>query len=196
MRNMPEPLWRASLLLALHRNRHVAQARYLQLATVRSDGRPANRTVVFRGFLGATDRLTAVTSMRSAKVRELDAFPWTEACWYFPMTREQFRLGGRAVVVREGSGEEAEQRARRDAWRALAAATRQSFTWPTPGEPRDPGVPFIETPADPEVPLPSFGLIVLDPVEVDHLELDGNPQNRWVYRRGDDGEWTGREINP
>ena len=193
---MAEPLWRASLLLALHRNRHVAQARYLQLATVRSDGRPANRTVVFRGFLGETDRVTAVTSIWSAKVWELDAVPWAEACWYFPMTREQFRLGGPTAVVREGAGDEAVQRARVDTWRALADATRQSFTWPAPGEPRDPGVPFIESPADPEVPLPSFGLIVLDPIEVDHLELDGNPQNRWVYRRDDGGIWTGMEINP
>jgi PPOX class probable FMN-dependent enzyme len=193
---MPEPFWRASLLLALHRNRHVAQARYLQLATVRADGRPANRTVVFRGFLGETDRLTAVTSVWSAKVRELDAAPWAEACWYFPMTREQFRLGGRAVVVREGTGDEAAQRARIDAWRALADATRQSYTWPTPGEPREPGVPFIESLIDSEVPPPSFGLIVLDPVDVDHLELDGTPQNRWIYRRDDLGQWTGREINP
>jgi PPOX class probable FMN-dependent enzyme len=193
---MPEPLWRASLLLALHRNRHVAQARYLQLATVRADGRPANRTVVFRGFLGESDRLTAVTNTSSAKVRELDAVPWAEACWYFPMTREQFRMGGRAVVVREGTGDEAAQRARIDAWRALADATRQSYSWPTPGEPRDPEVPFVEATPDPEIPPPSFGLIVLDPIEVDHLELDGSPQNRWIYRRDDDGRWTGREVNP
>jgi PPOX class probable FMN-dependent enzyme len=193
---MPETLWRASLVLALYRNRHVAQARYLQLATIRADGRPANRTVVFRGFLGETDCISLVTDTRSAKVRELEASPWAEACWYFPMTREQFRLGGRARVLREGVGDEAAQQARRDAWHELADATRQSFTWPTPGEPRDPGVPFVEDVPDPEVPPPSFGLILLDPVEVDHLELDGNPQNRWTYRRGDDGRWTGREINP
>ena len=78
----------------------------------------------------------------------------------------------------------------------LADATRQSFTWPTPGEPRDPEVPFVEEVPDPEVPPPTFGLIVLDPVEVDHLELDGNPQNRWTYRRDVDGRWAGREVNP
>lgn len=193
---MPETLWRASLVLALYRNRHVAQARYLQLATMRADGRPANRTVVFRGFLGEIDSISIVTDTRSAKVRELEAAPWAEACWYFPMTREQFRLGGRARVVREDVGDEAAQQARRDAWRELADATRQSFTWPTPGEPRDPGVPFVEDVPDPEVPPHTFGLVVLDPVEVDHLELDGNPQNRWTYRRGDDGLWTGREVNP
>jgi pyridoxamine 5'-phosphate oxidase len=193
---MPETLWRASLVLALYRNRHVAQARYLQLATIRPDGRPANRTVVFRGFLGETDSISIVTDDRTAKVRELDAVPWAEACWYFPMTREQFRLGCRATVVRGDAGDEAAQRARRDAWRELADATRRSFTWPAPGEPRDRGVPFTEEVPDPETPPSSFALLVLDPIEVDHLELDGSPQNRWAYRRDDDGQWTGREINP
>jgi pyridoxamine 5'-phosphate oxidase len=193
---MPETLWRASLVLALYRNRHVAQARYFHLATVRTDGRPANRTVVFRGFVGDTNQLTAVTDVRSAKVRELDASPWAEACWYFPMTREQFRLGGRAFLVRDGVGDEATQQARRNAWRELTDATRQNFTWPDPGQPRNPGAPFVEATPDPEKPLPSFGLIVLDPIEVDHLELDGSPQNRWIYRRDDSGRWTGIEVNP
>jgi pyridoxamine 5'-phosphate oxidase len=193
---MSETPWRASLVLALYRNRHVAQARFLQLATVRADGRPANRTVVAAGLLGDTDCLTISTDTRSAKVGQLDVAPWAEACWYFPMTREQFRLGGRAIVVREGVGDEAAQQARRDAWRELSDPTRQSFTWPTPGELRDPGAPFVEELPDPEAPLPSFGLIVLDPVEVDHLELDGNPQNRWAYRRDERGQWTVREINP
>jgi pyridoxamine 5'-phosphate oxidase len=196
VRTMPETLWRASLVLALYRNRHVAQARYLQLATVRPDGRPANRTVVFRGFLGDSERITAVTDTRSAKARELDGAPWAEACWYFPMTREQFRLGGRAVVVREGSGDESLRQARLDAWRELSDATRHSFTWPAPGAPRDPGVPFVETPTDPQSPPSTFGLIVLDPVVVDHLELDGSPQNRWSYRRDQVGQWTAHEINP
>lgn len=193
---MPETLWRASLVLALYRNRHVAQSRYLQLATIRADGRPANRTVVFRGLIGDSDSVMVVTDTRSAKVRELGAAPWAEACWYFPMTREQFRLGGRAVVVREDGADETIRQARREAWRALADPTRRSFTWPAPGEPRDPAVPFAEAVPDPEVPPASFGLIVLDPIEVDHLELDGSPQNRWAYRRDDDGQWTGREINP
>ena len=193
---MPETLWRASLVLALYRNRHVAQSRYLQLASMRADGRPANRTVVFRGFIGQTDRISIVTDSRSAKVGELVAAPWAEICWYFPMAREQFRLGGRVTVVRGDSDDEADRKGRRDTWRALAEATRQSFTWPSPGAPRDPSTPFVEEVTDPEVPPATFALLVIDPIEVDHLEIDGSPQNRWAYRRGDDGRWTGREINP
>jgi pyridoxamine 5'-phosphate oxidase len=193
-----EPSWRASLVLALYRNRHLAQSRYLQLASVRADGRPANRTIVFRGFLDESDRITAVTDVRTAKAREIRAASWVEACWYFPMTREQFRIGGHAVVVGEGEdeGDEPARRARRKAWHDLGDATRQSFTWPEPARPREPAIPFVATPTDPDAPLATFGLIVLDPVEVDHLELDGNPQNRWAYRRIDDDRWSGLEINP
>jgi pyridoxamine 5'-phosphate oxidase len=45
-------------------------------------------------------------------------------------------------------------------------------------------------------PLPQFGLIVLDPLDVDFLELNGTPQNRWEYRRDEEGRWSGIEVNP
>lgn len=41
--------WRSLLDRALDLNSSLASARYLQLATVRADNRPANRTLVFRG---------------------------------------------------------------------------------------------------------------------------------------------------
>jgi hypothetical protein len=40
--------WKAMLQKSLALNSSLPQAKYLQLATVRPDGRPANRTVVFR----------------------------------------------------------------------------------------------------------------------------------------------------
>lgn len=39
--------WRAKVLKSLARNKKLANSRYVQLATIR-DGRPANRSVVFR----------------------------------------------------------------------------------------------------------------------------------------------------
>lgn len=65
----------------------------MQLATVRANGRPANRTVVFRGFLWDTERLTFVTDTRSGKVAEVAANPYCELAWYFPNSREQYRCG-------------------------------------------------------------------------------------------------------
>ena len=49
---------------ALKKNSNCRHSRYLQLATVRPDGRPANRTVVYRGFLAESDVLTFVTDAR------------------------------------------------------------------------------------------------------------------------------------
>lgn len=57
--------WREALQRALAANAALPHAKYVQLATVRPDGRPANRTIVFRGFLGSQpDVLTFVTDAR------------------------------------------------------------------------------------------------------------------------------------
>lgn len=56
--------WRELLQRALKKNSGCRHSRYVQLATVRPDGRPANRTVVYRGFLGESDVLTFVTDSR------------------------------------------------------------------------------------------------------------------------------------
>ena len=57
--------WRTLLQQSLRRNEKVRHSRYFQIATVRPDGRPANRTVVYRGFLWDTDAITFVTDIRS-----------------------------------------------------------------------------------------------------------------------------------
>ncbi len=81
----------------------------VQMATVRANGRPANRTLVFRGFLHDSPRLTFVTDERSAKVGDLERLPWAEICWYFPVTHEQFRITGPTTLVRDATGEPALQ---------------------------------------------------------------------------------------
>ncbi len=193
---MLETLWTPSLVLALYRNRQAPYSRFVQLATVRADGRPANRTVIFRGFVDETSQLTFASDSRSPKVAELGRSPWAEVCWYFPVTHEQFRISGQVGLV---GGEASDPRlldARRTCWRELAESVRISFTWPAPGEPRAERVPFPTDHPDPEEPLPHFCLLILDPHEVDQLELNGKPQNRWVYNRDDRGRWSGAEVNP
>ena len=67
------PAWRAAVLTAIKKNdKHMPYTKYVQLATVKPCGRPANRTVVFRGFLGETEKVTVVTDLRSSKVTELE----------------------------------------------------------------------------------------------------------------------------
>lgn len=56
--------WKQLLQQSLRKNEALRNAKYFQIATVRPDGRPANRTVVYRGFLWDTDRVTFVTDLR------------------------------------------------------------------------------------------------------------------------------------
>ena len=106
--------WRHLLEQAIEQHAHLPQARFVQLATIRRDGRPANRTLAFRGWLEPEECLLFTTDLRSAKVRQLGAWTWAEACWYFTETREQFRLLGQISVETAATGG------------ARAAATRQS----------------------------------------------------------------------
>jgi pyridoxamine 5'-phosphate oxidase len=191
--------WRSPLARALHRNRSLVYARYLQLATVRADGRPANRTVVFRGFLNDTNQLKFVTDRRSDKVAQLETQPWVEACWYFPKTREQFRLCGIGTIIQADHPDTKLSEAHQTQWESLSDAARLQFAWSFPGKPRDPGDRFDAEHPDVEQPLPDFCLLLLDPHFVDHLDLRGEPQNRCQYERcstAGDASWTVTEVNP
>ena len=187
--------WRSPLAHALHRNRSLAYARYLQLATVRVDQRPANRTIVFRGFLDGTNQLQFVTDARNDKAEQIDHLPWGEACWYFPKTREQFRLAGELCLVRAEQTDPDLQKARQAAWQSLSDAARTQFAWADPGKPKVDQEGFKVPVPDATLPLPHFCLLLLDPHEVDHLELRGDPQNRWLHQR-DDSDWSVQAINP
>lgn len=187
--------WRSPLARALHCNRALGYARYLQLATVRADQRPANRTIVFRDFLDGTNQLQFVTDARSEKADEIDRLAWGEACWYFPKTREQFRLAGTLLLVREHHTDAALQKARQSAWQALSDAARTQFAWAHPGKPRTNQEGFNVPVPEVTMPLPHFCLLLLDPHQVDHLELRGDPQNRWLHQR-DGSDWAVQAINP
>ncbi len=189
--------WRSAIANALHRNRSLVYARYLQLATLQANGRPANRTLVFRGFLEDTNQLKFITDNRSAKADQIQQQPWAEICWYFPNTREQFRITGCLNLISSNDFHEVLQPARIAMWQELSDAARLQFAWPYPGKSRvESPEAFAPSPPNPVQPVPNFCLLLLDPVQVDHLELRGEPQNRWLYCRNDQQEWSSEAINP
>lgn len=189
--------WRSLLARALHKNRSLPDARYFQLATVRPDGLPANRTVVFRGFLDDTDQLKIITDSRSQKAEQINQNSWGEACWYFPKTREQFRLAGELTLIRAEHPNLLFQQARQTTWQDLSDSARLQFAWPHPGEPRiEDGGAFSPPPPHLEQPLPNFCLLLLDPIQVDHLELRGEPQNRVFYQKNSFDDWSKEAVNP
>jgi pyridoxamine 5'-phosphate oxidase len=185
--------WRSPLARALHRNRSLAYSRFLQLATMRSEGHPANRTVVFRGFWAETNQLKFVTDARSEKIEQIRRHPRAEVCWYFPKTREQFRLTGTLRVIDHENECAADKTARILAWQALSEKAQEQFLWPAPGQPR--ADHFEPMPVGLTEPVVDFCLLLLDPTLVDHLELSGSPQNRWIYQR-DQEDWHIQAVNP
>ena len=193
---MTQSPWRSPLARALHRNRSLPNARYVQLATVRSDGSPANRTIVFRGFREGHDDLQFVSDRRSEKAEQIRHQALGEVCWYFPKTREQFRLLGHLTWIGVDTDERSLQALRRTLWHQLSDNARLQFAWPHPAKDRAEADAFLPASPDPVEPLPDFCALLLTATQVDHLELRGEPQNRWLYTLESPDNWKQRSINP
>lgn len=172
----------------------------MQLATLRPNGSPANRTVVFRGFLDTADDLTFVTDRRSNKISEIAFNPLCEVCWYFPESREQYRFSGKMTVVGEAHPSPELASARQRAWAKMSDAGRAQFTWPHPGQPRtDLDTPLsTTTPLAGEPAVEDFCLVVINVTEVDILQLGKNRRSEFVREEGADGSvlWKETEVNP
>jgi len=194
--------WRSHLARNLSQHRSQPQSRYLQLATVGMDGRPANRTIVFRGFLDRpdqlkTDQLKFVTDVRSQKASHIQHNPYGEVCWYFTKTREQFRIAGTLHLITSDEPNPSMQQARRIGWQELSDSGRSQFSWADPGQPSaDSSEISLGEPPDRDHPLKHFCLLLLEPTQVDHLELRGNPQSRCLYVCDLDRNWSSQSINP
>ena len=147
--------------------------------------------------LARGDRLKFVTDSRSQKPEQVEHQPWAEACWYFPETREQFRLHGYLTLVKANNPDAVLQQARQTAWQETSDATRLQFTWPDPGKPKVDAAAFEQALPNVIEPLANFCLLLLNPVIVDRLELRGEPQNRTIYEWDEIQEiWTVQMVNP
>lgn len=189
---LPDPLppWRALLRGAREREgQRSPQGRWLQLATVASDGTPRVRTLVARGWAGPA-ALVLFSDGRSAKAGELALQPAVELCWLLPRARSQFRLRGQ--LERLPPAEERRERERH--WRALSPGGRALWGWPTPGAPLERSATFAEVLPD-EAPLPEhFLLLRVALCQVELLELLGHPHRRRRWRAETD--WTEELLNP
>ena len=188
--------WRSYLARALQKNRSQPHCRYFQLATVQVGGYPANRTVVFRGFLGGSNKLKIITDARSEKITQIHHQARGEICWYFTVTREQFRLAGELTLVDDKHPDRELQAARHSTWEQISDNAREQFTWPDPGEPKTTRETFSTSTIDKTKPVDNFCLLLFDPVKVDHLQLRGDPQNRCFYVLNNSGVWDTTQVNP
>ncbi|KAK0580414.1 hypothetical protein LWI29_001693 [Acer saccharum] len=190
--------WKQLLLNALESNSHLKHSSYVQLATIGSNGRPSNRSVVFRGFHENSDNILINTDTRTRKVEELKHCPFSEICWYFTDSWEQFRINGRIDII-DGSNPDSEKlQIREKSWFASSPRSRLQYLGPYPGLPQLSEEPQ-ETSVDPSAgPVSEFCLLVLDPEQVDYLNLKTNKRLMFTSTQSQIGEkcWTSERINP
>jgi PPOX class probable FMN-dependent enzyme len=151
------------------------------LATVDQNNHPHVRHVVCREI--SSDGTIRITSdARSTKNAHIRANPHVELTLWLPNRREQFRI---AAIAFPGMDKQL--------WNLLPEATRSTFFWPTPGDPKAPAHAFIQPPESSPPPA-NFEVLTLTPQEVDHLELSITPHRRRRWRRHTD--WALEDLNP
>lgn len=188
--------WRTYLQKALHKNRSNLFSRYFALATVTKTGYPANRMVVFRGFLDNSNKLEIITDIRSQKIEDLSHNSCGEICWYFAKTREQFRIKGKIEVITANHDNQELLKEHQKIWQKLSLAGKEQFYWQNPRELFMENNEISTVNIDEEKPPENFCLLLLNPENVDHLELKGNPQNRHIYDIDTEKKWHIQKVNP
>lgn len=157
------------------------------LATVDAAGEPRARTVIVRHLDQRDGSLWITTDGRSQKMAQLAKQPIAELVVWTPHERQQFRLHGPIRLVRGGAE-------RVEIWQQMSDAARATFAWPNPGQPRQAGDTFVHgVPAIAEPPN-HFILLVLEPTEVETLELNEHPHARRRWRK--QGDWHVEMLNP
>lgn len=172
-----------------------------QFATVDKRLKPRVRTVVFRDFLCGEKKnniLTFNTDLRSEKLNDYQST--FEACFYFPVTWEQFRFSGKWFVV--GLNQESVNPCFKDSdinwnheimrqWNTLSRSSKALYRKPAPGSLLDDStvkkLDKIQRGVDgakEDVGLENFAIIGLCIDKVDYLNLkDGLGGVRRVYKR-------------
>lgn len=188
--NNNEYLWVEALNKALKSNKKEAFSRYFQLATVNAERLPKVRTVVFRGMNNDGCSPLIISDTRSAKTEQITQCSSVELCWYFPFSREQFRIMGHATIYSADTTVDAHSACRARVWQQLSHQAKAQFFWPAPGSDRVDALPEEQVDVMPK----TFQVISIRPSDVDHLILS-NPQRRLVSRFAEE-QWHVNAVNP
>ena len=172
----------------------VALPNAFALATADADGVPSVRFVLAHGLDG--EGLRFYTNRASRKGRELAVNPWAAAAFWWPAVDRQARVSGPIRLL----GEEeslAYWRSRPRGSQLSAMASAQSREIGS----REELEALVRTIADrhpDEVPLPpTWGGYLISPRNVEFWESRPDRlHDRVEYRRGADGSWHPRRLQP
>lgn len=211
------PPWRQSLARSLHKHRSKAESKYFQVASIDSDGKPRNRTMVHRGFLENSNSIITISDIRSAKFCDFSNLAEAEICWYFTLSREQYRIYSEVMIhsnIHITSEPLESKSLLQEIWNTLSEAAKSQFYWPLPKadviSEEDRGnftsdLEKISSPIGSKTPPNNFAIIIFSPTEVDYLQLKTQPQTRLLYNLNkpklkntvsEKQKWHEKRVNP
>jgi len=186
---MSLPPWRPLLKAAQQRDGRSPSVRWLQLATIATDGTPRVRTLVFRGW-HTDSALLLFSDARSDKIEDLRHQPAAEVCWLFAKAKQQFRLRG---VIRQLTSEQ-DPAFTTHCWRTMRDGGRALWSWPQPGAALDLDADFPSQVPEHAEPPSHFWVLSLQVAEVELLDLTQHPHRRSRWCVAD--RWLEHRLNP
>lgn len=180
--------WLEELRKAIDRE-FADRPRVMILATVDRSGAPHARSLVCRK-IDNEGRIHAAIDARTSKDAHLRGDRRTEAVFWLPNIRCQFRIAADAKIVAFPEDETL----RKEIWRGLSDESRSLFFWPTPGIAAATDDAFAQAVSADVTPPRTFEVLILEPKQVDRLSLDSHPHRRKVWRV--DTNWSGVDVNP
>ncbi|XP_048227831.1 pyridoxine/pyridoxamine 5'-phosphate oxidase 2 isoform X4 [Ricinus communis] len=152
-----------------------------------------------RGFVERSDKIQINTDSRTRKTEELKQCSFAEICWYFTDSWEQFRINGRVDVIDGSDPDPVKLELREKSWFASSIKSRLQYLGPNPGLPclteQHPSELFLDPSSG---PVAAFCLLVLDPEQVDYLNLKSSQRTIFTIGQRVNGEnsWNSESINP
>jgi len=164
------------------------------LATADADGVPSVRFVLLNGL--DADGLRFYTNRASRKGQDLAANPWASAAFWWPALDRQIRVGGPVRLLSDDESL-AYWRTRPRGAQLSATASAQSREIGSRAE-LEALVKEAQARHPSEVPLPpTWGGYLLLPRTVELWESrEDRLHDRVEYRRGGDGSWHPRRLQP
>lgn len=190
----PDPISQLTAWLDEAAAAGVALPNAFALATADADGVPSVRFVLMNGL--DADGLRFYTNRSSRKGRELAVNPWVSAAFWWPELDRQVRVSGPIRLLSDDESL-AYWRTRPRGAQLSAMASAQSRAIGSRAE-LEALVAEVEARHPGDVPLPpTWGGYLLQPRTVELWESRPDRlHDRIEYRRGGDGSWHPRRLQP
>ncbi len=114
------------LKYSINTNNTTPNSLYFQMATIGLTNSAEVRTVVFRG-LYLDSFIKVITNKNSNKIIELTKNKYCQICWYFPVTREQYRIDCSVEIIDSSSKDNLLIKERKDTYYQLSDKSKEEF---------------------------------------------------------------------